>query len=328
MLAHLSRPDGEAALLHRSAEATAAGLEAEHAGECDSRLRLVRHYRRIRELLLDALFSPMPPVRAWARLLLGRLGARDGLETARLLAPPAHRMGAELFDGRGGRALLAGNAAHADIPAVAAGSGVFAWLLAMLAQEVGFPVPHGGAGRFALALASRARQAGAQLRTGTAVTRVVVRGGRALGVRCADGTSIRARRAVLATCSVPSPFGSLVEADQLPAGVHRALHRFSWDTPTVKVNWALDAPVPWRAAGAATAGCIHLGADADELAEWSTALTIGRPSLHTFALLGKMAVADPARAPAGGRACGRTAICPRARPPRPPPRRSASGSRH
>ena len=235
VLTHLSSPDHRGAVLHRRADDTAAGLDDEHPGDGDTWLRLFDHYRRVREPVLDALFSPFPPVRAAARLL-GRLGTSEALETARLLSLPVHQLGQELFGGRGGALLLSGNAMHADIPSVAPVSGGFGWLLTMLAQDVGFPVPRGGAGRLSLALASRARQAGAQLRTGAPVQRVVVRSGRALGVICADGTTVRTRRAVLATCPVPELFGSLIESDQVPAGVRRALHRFEWDLPTVKVN--------------------------------------------------------------------------------------------
>jgi phytoene dehydrogenase-like protein len=300
VLTHLGSPDDEVGtVLHRRPEDTAAGLEAEHPGDGDTWLRLVEHYRRIREPLLDALFSPFPPLRAAGRLL-GRLGARDALETARLLALPVHRLGEELFGGEGGRALLAGNAMHADVPAVAPVSGGFGWLLAMLGQDVGFPVPVGGAGRLSGAMADRARAAGAQLRTGAPVERVVVHGGRALGVLCADGTAVRARRAVLASCPVTTLFGTLIDEAQVPNGVRRALRRFQWDLPTVKVNWAMHGRVPWRAAGAASAGTVHLGTDSSGLAEWSTSLGIGRPSEHTFALVGQMAVADPSRAPAGG----------------------------
>ena len=42
--------------------------------------------------------------------------------------------------------LVTGNAAHADIPLDAPGSGLMGLLLAMLGQTVGFPVPEGGAG--------------------------------------------------------------------------------------------------------------------------------------------------------------------------------------
>jgi len=300
VLAHLSTPaDRPDAVLHRTAEATAAGLDAEHPGDGAAWLRLVAHWQRLRDPLLDALFTPLPAPVPLARLL-GRLGPADALWTARLATLPVHRLGEELFGGQGGRLLLAGNAMHSDVPSVGALSGAVGWLLAMLAQDVGFPVPEGGAGRLSAALASRARSGGAAVRTGARAERVVVRGGRALGVICADGTAVRARRAVLASCAVTTLYGELLAADDVPAGVRDALRRFQWDLPTVKANWSLSAPVPWRAAAAREAGTVHLGASMDELAEWSTALGIGRATPHTFALVGQPALADRSRAPGGG----------------------------
>ena len=68
----------------------------------------------------------------------------------------------------------------------------------------------------------------------------------------------------------------------------------------------------WRAAAATRAGTVHLGADSAQLAEWSTSLTTGRPSPHTFALIGQMAVADPGRAPVGGESLWAYSHLPRA----------------
>jgi phytoene dehydrogenase-like protein len=300
VLAHLPGPDADrAAVLHRDRFETAAGLDADHPGDGDAWLKLVAQWELIRDPLLDVLFSPFPPVRAVVRLL-GRLGTEQALWLTRLLALPVHRLGEELFGGTHGRLLLAGNAMHADVPSVAPMSGAFGWLLAMLAQDVGFPVPAGGAGRLTAAMAARARQAGVIVRTGAPAEEVVVRAGRALGVLCADGTSVRARRAVLACCPVTTLFTRLLPPESVSASTRAELARFEWDLPTVKVNWALDRPVPWRATGAAGAGTVHLGADLAGLAQWSTALAIGQPSRHAFALVGQMAVADPARAPEGG----------------------------
>jgi phytoene dehydrogenase-like protein len=300
VVAHLLSADAEqAAVLHRDVADTAAGLDADHPGDGDAWLRLFEHWQRIRDPMLDALFSPFPPVKAGARLF-GRLGAHDTLWTLRMFSLPVHRLGQELFKGRMGPALITGNALHADVPAVAAVSGVFGWLLVMLGQDVGFPVPEGGAGMLAQALASRARSSGAQIRTGARVERVVVRNGTALGVVTADGTAVRARRAVLADVPAPTLLGGLVRPEDLPGRVLEALQRFQWDLPTVKVNWALDGPIPWKAAGASQAGTVHLGADADDLALSSAALDLGRPPFHDFLLVGQMATADPTRAPAGG----------------------------
>jgi phytoene dehydrogenase-like protein len=300
VVAHLLSPDAEqAAVLHREVADTAAGLEADQPGDGDAWIRLFEHWQRIRDPMLDALFSPFPPVKAGAALF-SRLGVHETLWTMRMFALPVHRLCQELFKGRMAPALITGNALHADVPAVAAVSGVFGWLLVMLGQDVGFPVPEGGAGMLAEALASRARSAGATIRTGARVERIVVRNGTALGAMTRDGTAVRARRAVLADVPAPTLLGRLVPPDDLPARVRETLDRFQWDLPTVKVNWALEGPIPWKAAGASLAGTVHLGADADGLALSSAALDLGRPAIHDFLLVGQMAVADPTRAPAGG----------------------------
>ncbi len=300
VLAHLADPDSEqAAVLHRDPMRTAAGLEADHPGDGEAWLRLTEHWQRVREPILGALCAPAPPLRTAARLA-GLLGLGGLARTARLAALPVHRLGEELFGGQHGRLLLTGNALHADVPSVAPVSAIFGWLLAMLAQDVGFPVPQGGSGRLSQALAARARSAGVQILTGERVERVVVRGGTALGVITAGGTAIRARRAVLADVPAPMLFGSLVEAEQVPAGLRRDLENFQWDLPTVKVNWALRGAVPWRAVAAADAGTVHLGTDVEGMAMWSTSLAIGRPTDQDFLLVGQMARADVSRAPAGG----------------------------
>ena len=314
VVAHPHADSDRTALLHRRPEDTAVALERYGAGDGDTWLELCAQWQRLREPLLNALFGPFPPVRAAIGMLRRAGGSAEGLRLARRLLLPVTRLGDELFSGPDGKLLLAGNAMHADLPAVAAGSGGFGWLMTMLAQDVGFPVPVGGAGQLSAALAARARVAGVKVITGARVEQVLVSGGRAIGVRTADGRRVLARRAVLADVAAPELYRSMLPAEALPTGLLAQLRHFDWDLPTVKVNWALDAVVPWRAAGVQTAGTVHLGADEGELAEWSASLAAGRPSRHTFMLLGQMAAADPSRAPAGGESVWAYSHLPRLRP--------------
>ena len=150
VLAHVL-PDDRAAVLHRTPEDTAAGLDEFAAGDGDAWLELFEQWQRVRDPLLDALFTPFPPVRPSLRLLRS-LGAADGLELMRQAVLPVHRLAEERFDGEGAAVLLTGNAMHSDIGPDSAGSGMFGWLLCMLGQDVGFPVPQGGAQRLADAL--------------------------------------------------------------------------------------------------------------------------------------------------------------------------------
>lgn len=298
VLAHPPAPDAPAAVLHRDRNDTAAGLAGFAAADGDAWLRLCAQWDVIGEAVLRSLFTTFPPLRGPA-VLLRRTGAADALRLLRFLLLPAARMGEELFVSAEARLLLAGNAAHADVPVTAPVSGVFGWLLAMTGQQFGFPVPVGGAGALAAALAARAIAAGAQLHTGERVEAVEVRGGRAVGVRCASGMRVRARRAVIADVAAPVLYRDLLAPEVLPARLCADLDRFVWDTPLVKVDWALDGPIPWRAPGVTGAGTVHLGADGRGLVRWFADLESGQVPRRPFLLLGQMTTADASRSPAG-----------------------------
>ncbi|MEU5098009.1 NAD(P)/FAD-dependent oxidoreductase [Streptomyces sp. NPDC020996] len=290
--------DGSCAVLDRRVDATARSLEAFAPGDGDAWRDLHKVWERVRPDLLDALFTPFPPVRAAARLAL-RLRAAGGLRMARTLALPVRRMGEEEFRGEGGRLLLAGNALHADLAPESTGSGGFGWLMSMLGQTYGFPVPVGGSGALTGALVRRLAARGGNVRCGQRVKSVVVRGGRAVGVRTAGGDTVAAGRAVLADVPVPALYGGLVDADHLPAQLLDDLRRFQWDFSTFKVDWALDGPVPWQAEQARRAGTVHLAGGLDELTRFAAQIARHRVPDRPFLLFGQMTTADAARSPRG-----------------------------
>ena len=250
----------------RDREATAARLAEEHPRDGDAWLALCRQWDTVGDAVLRTLFTTFPPVRGPAALLRA-VGTAEALRLARFLLLPAKRMGEELFAGEGARLLLAGNAAHADAPVDAPVSGAYGWLLAMLGQQHGFPVPVGGSGELAAALSRRAQAAGAAVHCDQPVERIDVRGGRAVAVHTAAGLTVRARRAVIADVNAPLLYRDLLPADAVPARLRSDLDRFEWDTPVVKVNWALDGPIPWRADGVAGAG--HRAPRARTSSGWS-----------------------------------------------------------
>ncbi|WP_327731854.1 NAD(P)/FAD-dependent oxidoreductase [Streptomyces sp. NBC_00487] len=290
--------DGRCAVLSRGIDATADSLDAFHPGDGDAWKRLHATWERLGPDIVDALFTPFPPLRATARLAV-KLRAAGGLRMARTLVTPVRRMGDEEFQGEGGKLLLAGNALHADLAPEAAGSGGFGWLLCMLGQTYGFPVPAGGAGALTAALVSRLAAQGGSVRCGQRVRRVLVRDGRAAGVLTADGETVAAHRAVLADVSAPALYGELVEAEHLPSQLMADLKRFQWDFATFKVDWACDGPVPWQAEAAARAGTVHLGDGVDELTRCAAQIAMGQVPDRPFALFGQMTTADPSRSPRG-----------------------------
>jgi len=297
VLAHAFE-DGRAALLSRDPDETAASLETFAASDGETWMRLVDQWAEIGPTVVEALLRPFPPVRPVASLAR-RLGVADGIRLARLGIIPVRSYAQEEFAGEGARVLLAGNALHSDMSPENAGSGFLGWLLTLLGQDVGFPVPEGGSSRIIDALVQRLAARGVTVQCSTPVRGVIVRDGRAVGVRVADGSEVRARRAVLADVTAPALFRDLVGYDLLPSRFVSDLRRFQWDSAILKVNWALSGPIPWKASEVSRAGTVHLGADFDSLTDFAADLSIGRIPRDPFLLFGQMTTSDPTRSPSG-----------------------------
>jgi phytoene dehydrogenase-like protein len=297
VLAHLL-PDGRVAVLNRDPAVTAHSLESFAAGDGERWLSAYADWRTVSARMLDLIMTPFPPVRGGLGLVRD-IRVAGALRLARRLVLPVRKLGAELFAGEGGPLLMAGCALHTDLAPEEAGSGVFGWLLAMLGQEVGWPVPVGGARRITDALVARLRANGGRIVYDARASRVPVAHGRALGVVTADGRAWRARRAVVADVPAPALYLDLVGAPALPPRLVEDLAHFRWDGSTLKVDWALSAPVPWKQESAAGAGTVHLGVDMDGLTGYAAALATGLIPREPFLLVGQMTVAEPSHSPPG-----------------------------
>lgn len=290
--------DGSWAMLHRDREVTAGLFDAAHPGDGAAWLALCATWDRIGDHLVGALLSPFPPVRHGLGAL-ARLRGVGGLDFVRLMLTPVSDVGPDLFGGAHPGLVLAGNAGHADIPLNAPGSGLMGVLMSMLGQTVGFPVPEGGAGALAHALRRRFESLGGQIRLSTPVVRVEIESGRATGVRTADGEVLTARRAVVADVVAPHLYGGLVSPDDLPARTTAAMRSFDLDPSTVKVDWALDGPVPWASPPPHAPGTFHVADSFEQMVQAHGQVAGRLIPAAPFMLAGQMTTSDPTRSPAG-----------------------------
>jgi phytoene dehydrogenase-like protein len=297
VLTHLF-PDGRSATLWQDAERTAAGLAEFSSSDGEAWLGLAAEWERVGDRVLDVVLKPFPPVASIARLVM-RLGLDETLRLARRALQPVRRFGEENFAGDGGPILFAGNALHADLPPDGAGSAIYGWLLTMLGHRHGFPVPVGGAGSLIAALVRRFEAAGGDVRVNAPVRRIQLDADGAAGVILESGELIRARRAVLADVVAPTLFTDMVEPDRLPRRFLADLERFEWDAPTLKVDFALSAPVPWHDDAARGSGTVHLGVDLDGLTDYAADLQTRRIPRRPFVLFGQMTTSDATRSPTG-----------------------------
>ena len=286
-------PDGRGAALSRDLAYTARSLDALGDGDGQRWAAFAGPYLRHFEAVRATMLSGFPPL-AGARLLPA-FKLQGSLEFVRLLLMPAEALAGETLRGDGA-AWLYGSSLHGDAPLDGAGSAIAGVWLNLLGHAVGWPSPQGGASAITGALASLLRELGGETRTQAPAARVLTGRGRVTGIELAGGERIAARTVVTTT----TPQGLVALAgDALGDSYTRRALRFRYGPQTFKLDWALDAPVPWVNEDARRAGTIHVGGTAGELRAALRDIARGRLPEQPFLLAGQQSIADPTRAPAG-----------------------------
>ncbi|HZP48735.1 MAG TPA: NAD(P)/FAD-dependent oxidoreductase [Vicinamibacterales bacterium] len=260
--------DGTAAVVARSIDVTASALGPDAGAYRALFTPIAKDWPRLESAILGPLRMPRHPFAL----------ARFGIDALRSAASLARRT----FSGRDARALVAGIAAHGMLPLDRRPSGGIALVLAAMAHVAGWPIPRGGAQAIADAMAAYLRSLGGAVVTGARIDSI---------------DDLPPARAVLCDLS-PRPFLRLA-GHRLPAGYRRRLERFRYGMGAFKVDWALDAPIPWRAPACARAATVHVGGTFDEIAASERDAWSGRISDRPFVLLTQPSLFDATRAPAG-----------------------------
>jgi len=285
---------GRAVALYREVDRTAASLDAARAGDGTSWAAFVQPLLDEFEAVRATMLGGFPPV-GGALQLLGALGPIGTLGFGRLLPGSAQALGRRLFGADASRAWLYGSAGHGDVPPDGMGSAIAVAYLNLLGHAVGWPSPQGGAQRLTDALVGYLRALGGAVRTSSAVEAIESRGGRATGVRLAGGERLDA--AIVVADVMPHALAALA-GDALRPAYRSMLRRYRYGPATVKVDWALDGPIPWSADAPRGAGTVHIAGDAGETVATIRAAETGLPP-RPYLLLGQQSLADPTRAPAG-----------------------------
>ena len=242
--------DGQTLLLERSLEHTGAGLGTDGSAYVDLMAPLVQHWESLMDMLLGPLRLPRHP------LLLARFGL-SGLRSAQDLARGK-------YTGEEARALFAGLAAHAVLPLDKRPTAAFGLVLAILGHAVGWPLVCGGSQRLADAMASYLESLGGHIQVNAPVN-------------CVD--ELPASRVVL--LDVTPRHMLQLAGHRLPNSYRRQLARYRYGPGVFKMDWALDAPIPWRAEPCRRAATLHLGGTLDEIARTEHGAFHGQHSERT-----------------------------------------------
>ncbi|MFF1847654.1 phytoene desaturase family protein [Streptomyces sp. NPDC058217] len=295
-------PDGSSVRVYSDYERTIGQLAKHNSGDAEGFAGLYQQYKQFAPHLFGLYGSAVPSSAAVRQVLnlLRHHGLGGARELTHTLLMSTRELGSTWFTTREARAMAACWGMHLDFGPDVAGGAMFPLLEMFADMENGISVVEGGAQRLPQALAAVLAENGGEVHTGAEVVRVLCSNGRAVGVRCADGSTLTARRAVIANVGPPALYQQLLESDQVPAQVRRKSCGYLYGPGTMMLHLALDGPLPW-AAGSELAGFgyVHVAPYVDDLARTYTESQAGLLPVEPLLVVGQTSAVDPTRAPAG-----------------------------
>ena len=280
-------PDGSAAFLLRSTDANAAELGDEWRGVVDSFLPNA-------DLAFGALGTEL-----WSRAGFGlalktlrRFGPRGLVEYVGGMLVSSRDWLTETFPSERARGLLAPWVLHTGLGPDAASSGFMTQVIAVAIQEGGMPIPRGGGARLVDALVRLIRDHGGVVEAGRDVERVLVREGRAVGVRTADREEVRAERAVVANVTPTQLYARLLPGAK-PV-------RYRYGRGDMQIHFALSEPARWEGDERLNrAAIVHLTPGLDGVSRAVNEADRGLLPEEGTIVVGQPLTIDPSRAPEG-----------------------------
>jgi len=189
---------------------------------------------------------------------------------------------AKRFKTEKAKALWAGVTAHSTLPLNYSGTAAIGLVLGSAAHKGGWPMAKGGSQSIARALSGYFVSLGGKIETGFYVK------------------SLEQLPSCYAVLFDVSPRQLLqISGNYFSGSYKRKLTRFKYGMGVFKIDWALDAPIPFTARECRLAGTVHIGNTIKEIRASEKAAWEGSESSAPFVLLAQQSIFDDSRAPQG-----------------------------
>lgn len=259
--------DGTAAVLATSVQETARSLGKDEQTYLDIFETLVEDWPGMAADVLGPLTFPKHPIAM----------ARFGLKALTSASYFAKR-----FKTKQAKGLWAGMAAHSIQPLTNLSTSAIGLVLMTAAHLKGWPIPQGGSKEIANALASYFLSLGGKIQTGSFVKSL---------------DELPSAKTVLFDVT---PKQLLQIAGHKFSSIYKwQLEKYRYGMGVFKVDWALDAQIPFTSPQAKRAGTVHLGNTFEEIALSEKLTWQNQHSESPYVLLAQQSIFDPTRAPEG-----------------------------
>lgn len=295
-------PDGTSAFLTTSLEDNVAELARHAAADGPAWEEMFNGFMANADLSFGVLGTELwsPAGLGLGRQALRRFGRRGLLAYVGSVLVTCRDWLGDTFESDAAHGLLAPWVLHTGLGPDQATSGFMTQVIACALQLGGMPVPRGGGVVLVDALAGIVRDAGGEVRTGAEVERVLVSDGTATAVRLAEGETIRAERAVIASVTPTQLYGALLAEGEVPAEVTRAAGRYRYGRAEMQIHIAMNEPPDWYGDDRlARTPIVHVTPGLDGVSRAVNEAERGLLPAEATIVCGQPMAVDPSRAPDG-----------------------------
>jgi phytoene dehydrogenase-like protein len=294
-------PDGRAAVLSMDRATNVAMFDALAAGDGSAYEETMKSLDRDATLIFSILGTSL-----WSGSMIGTLlwqalkrGPRglaaffgEAIGSARAHLDSTYRSEVS-------RAVWAPWVLHTGLEPEAAYSAQMAKVMAFSIEAAGCPIVRGGVRNLVEAFRRLIETQSGTLLTNTEVDSVILKRGRARGVRAVDGQTYRARRGVICSVTPNQLYGRLLRFSKIPPEVTNAVTSYRYGRGDMQIHYALSSPPKWKTAGLDRVAILHLTPGLDGVSR--AANEANRSMLPTVPTIcvGQPAAVDTSRVPPG-----------------------------
>lgn len=263
---------------------------------------LLAEFPAMAEYIFAILGNPMK-LHAIAWLLLKSVRRNGFAWTAGmvrlLLASPRKWLG-EQFESPQVQAMLAAWGMHLDFAPDVAGGAVFPYLEGMANQSFGMVIGKGGADTLTRSMVAALERRGGEVHCAMRVDRVLVDGNRATGVQLADGSIVKASRAVIANVAPGALVDRLLGGGSGNPEFDESMRSFTHAPGTMMIHLALSDLPRWKASDELQRfAYVHIAPSLDQMARTYQQALAGLLPDEPVIVVGQPTAIDPGRAPQG-----------------------------
>ncbi len=295
---HPDKSGGPGIVIYKSIDKTCESIAHYSRKDAERYRGIYDDFHLIRDGVVKNFFSPPQPPSTMARAMET---SHEGLARLQEFSLSARAWVDYNFENDFIKAVMLNWALAPQILPEQEGAGQSFYVMIPSIHDFGQAIPEGGSQMLPESMRGYLEANGGAVITEATVDEILVRDGRAEGLKLADGQVINARRAMVSTLDPKQTFKQLVSPERLPAEFVEKVDRFSFGKVTIcRMHLALSEPPKYNNGEDMSRCAFHRIVDSSEqMIRFYGEIAMGVPPSDPFLWSACWTLVDPSRAPIG-----------------------------